>query len=293
MRSLLIACLSLLAFGFAANAKVPQNDEERSSAIKALTWKDGQKLTLPVSRGTLQAPDDIRQLQGADAVSLWEILNGDTAPDGVEAALYDPATQGVVFYQKLGDGYVRLDDWHDIDADAMLKAVTEDTDAGNAKRREAGIPTLGVVGWLQRPHLDRTANTVRWSIEAMDERHGPLVNSVALVLGRNGFEKLTWIGKKDDWGKGLLDSALSSFSFPAGGLYTDFQPGDKVADYGIASLVAAVLEAKVAAKLGVLAALVVFAKKFGIFLLIAIAAVGIWLRRIFSRQTPPSASPPA
>jgi uncharacterized membrane-anchored protein len=291
MRRLLIACLGLLAFGLTANAKVPQNEEERSAAVKALAWKDGQKLTLPVSRGTLKAPDDIRQLQGADSVSLWEILNGDAAPHGIEATLYDPATKGVVFYEKLGDGYVRLDDWHDIEADAMLKSVSADTDAGNAKRRAAGIPTLRVVGWLQRPHLDRATNTVRWSVEAMDERDGSLVNSVALVLGRDGFEKLTWIGSKDDVGKGLLDVALASFSFPAGGLYTDFQPSDKVAEYGIASLVAAMLGAKVAAKLGVLAALVVLAKKFGVLLLVPVVAVGVWLRRLFSRQKPPPASP--
>lgn len=292
MKSLLIACLGLLAFVFTADAKVPQNEEERSAAVKALTWKDGETLTLPISRGTLKAPDGIRQLQGADATSFWEILNAYPAPQGTEAALYDRATRGVVIYQKLGDGYVRLDDWHDVDADAMLKSITEATEAGNIKRREAGLKTLQVVGWLERPRLDRATNTVRWVLEAMEERQ-PVANSVALVLGRDGFEKLTWTGSKDDVDKGLLDVALSSFSFPAGGRYTDFQSGDKVAEYGIASLVAAVLGVKVAAKLGVLAALLVFAKKFGVFLLVPVIAVGVWLRRKFSRQKLPPASPPA
>lgn len=292
MRSLLIACLSLLALAFAANAKVPQNEEERSAAVKSLTWRDGQTLTLPVSRGTLKAPDDIRQLLGADASSLWEILNAVEAPLGTEAALYDPQTQTLVFYQKIDDGYVRLDDWNDIDADAMLKSVSETTEAGNAARRNAGLSALHVVGWLQRPQLDRGTNTVRWAFEARDEREGPLVNSVALVLGRDGFEKLTWIGNKDDAGKALLNVALSSFSFPAGGLYADFQPGDKVAEYGIAGLVAAVLGVKTAAKLGLLALLVVFAKKFGVFVLVPVVAVIAWLRRRYARQKNPPGSPP-
>jgi uncharacterized membrane-anchored protein len=289
MKSLLVACLSLLAFGFAANAKVPQNDEERSAAIKALTWRDGQTLTLPLSHGTLKAPDEVRQLLGTDAVSLWEILNADAALSGIEAALYDPRDKALVFFQKLAGGYVRLDDWHDVDADAMLKSVSEDTEEGNAKRRKAGLPGIHVVGWLERPRLDRATNTVQWAFEAMDDRDGPMVNSVALVLGRDGFEKLTWIGKKDDADRGLLKIALSAFSFPAGGRYADFQPGDKVAEYGIAGLVAAILGAKTIAKAGLLAGLIVFAKKFGVLLLVPAGALVAWLRR---RKSPPTSPPP-
>jgi len=289
MRSLLIACLSLLAFGFAANAKVPQNEEERSAAIKALTWKNGQTLTLPVSRGTLQAPSEVRQLLGADATSLWEILNAAEAPPGIEAALYDPRDRSVVFYQKLGGGYVRLDDWNDVDADAMLKSVSENTEIGNAKRRSTGLSTIQVVGWIERPHLDRTTNSVRWAFEGIEERTGPIANSVALVLGRDGFEKLTWVGSKKDLNKDLLGIAQSSFAFPIGGRYADFQPGDKVADYGIAGLVAAVLGAKAAAKVGLLAALAVFAKKFGIFLLIPVVALVGWLgRKSYRKKGPPT-----
>ena len=267
MRSLLVACLGLLAFGLTASAKVPHNQEERSAAIKSLTWRDGQALTLPFSHGTLKAPDDVRQLVGPDAVSLWEILNADDALSGIEAALYDPRDKALVFFQRLGGGYVRLDDWNDVDADAMLKAVSEDTEEGNAKRRRAGLPAIRVVGWLERPRLDRETNSVQWAFEAIDDRDGPMVNSVALVLARDGFEKLTWIGKKDDESRRLLGIARSSFSFPAGGRYADFQPGDKIADYGVAGLVAAILGAKAAAKVGVLAGLVVLAKKFGVFLL--------------------------
>lgn len=289
MRSLLIACLSLLALGFTANAKVPQSEEERSAAIKALTWRDGQTLTLPFSHGTLKAPNGVRQLLGGDAASLWEMLNAEEAPPGTEAAIF--RDKAVVFYQKVAGGYVRLDDWNDVDADAMLKAVSEDTEAGNANRRNTGLAALHVVGWLERPHLDRETNVVRWAFEGIDEQHGPIVNSVALVLGRDGFEKLTWIGKKDDVNRGLLSIAESSFSFPAGGRYADFRSGDKVAEYGVAGLVAAILGAKTVAKVGLLAGLVVFAKKFGIFLLIPIVALIAWLRRMSSHNKTPPTSP--
>lgn len=292
MRRLLFACLGLLAFCLAAHAKVPQNEAEREAAVKALTWRNGESLTLPVSRGTLKAPDTISQLVGGDATSLWEILNAAEAPPGTEAALFEPKTEALVFYQKISDGYVRLDDWNEVDADAMLKSVSEATEAGNATRQKAGLTAIHVVGWLERPHLDRATNTVHWSFEATDEKHGSLVNSVALVLGRDGFEKLTWIGNKDDLGKGLLKTAQASFTFPSGGLYADFKAGDKVAEYGIAGLVAAVLGVKLATKLGLLAAALVFAKKFGVFIVVPIVALVAWMRRRFSRAKAPPPLPP-
>lgn len=291
MRLLKIASLSLLALTFAAHAKVPQNEEERSAALKALAWKDGETLALPLSRGTLKTPQGILQLVGPDAVSLWEIANAVEAPQGLEAVLYDRQSNTFVYFQKIDEGYVRLDDWNDVDADAMLTSVSEGTEADNVERRKAGLPALHVVGWLERPHLDRATNAVQWAFEGRNEHHGSLVNSVALILGRDGFEKLTWVGKKNV-GNDLLKTAQSSFSFPPGGLYTDYKAGDKVAEYGIAGLVAAVLGAKGAAKLGLLAALVVFAKKFGVFLLIPVVVFFGWLKRQFSRRTQPP-SPPA
>jgi uncharacterized membrane-anchored protein len=277
----------LLAFAGIAGAKPPQNDQERAAAFHAWTWRDGETVTLPLSHGTLKAPPPLRQLVGADARSAYEVLNGIEAAPSIEAMLYDSQTKGIVQYEKLGRGYIRIDDWHDLDADAMLKTLSEDTEAANAERKSAGIAALHVVGWLERPHLDRATNTVRWAVEARDEGVGPLVNSIALVLGRDGFEKLTWIGAKNDAQGEMLNVALASFSFPAGGRYADFQPGDKIADYGIASLVAAVVGVKMASKLGFFAALLVFAKKFGILLLIPIGLFAAWKKRLFSRKNAP------
>jgi uncharacterized membrane-anchored protein len=119
------------------------------------------------------------------------------------------------------------------------------------RRKAVGLPGLHVVGWRERPNLDRTTNTVRWSFEARDDESIELVNSIALVLARDGFEKLIWVGAKKDAGANdLLKVAQASFAFPLGGRYGDFQSGDKVAEYGIAGLVATVLGAKVATKLG-------------------------------------------
>lgn len=291
MKALLLTCVSLALLSTAASAKVPQNEQERQAAIQALAWRDGESLTLPLSRATLHAPKQVGQLAGPDSINLYEALNGVEAPPGTEATLYDSVSKEIVFYQKISDGYVRIDDWDDVDADAMLKAVTENTEAANIKRRSSGIPALHVIGWLERPHLDRSASVVRWSFEAKDDDSGSLVNSITLLLGRDGFEKLTWVGEKKASRGNLLTLAQTSFSFPSGGSYMDFHSGDKVAEYGIAGLVAAVLGAKVATKLGLLALIAVFAKKAGFLILVPLAFLGGWIKRAFSRPKSPAAPP--
>ena len=282
MRHPIVACLALFAVISVADAKPPQTEEEREGALRSLIWRDGESLDLPMSHATLKAPPPMRQLAGTDAATLWEALNGVNAPPGMEAALYDPQSQALVFCQKLGEGYVKLDDWDEVDADAMLKSVSDNTEADNAQRKASGLPAVHVVGWLERPHLDRANNTVRWAFEARDDESGAVVNSIALVLARDGFEKMIWVGPKSDAGTAeLLKVAQAGFAFPVGRRYADFQPGDKVAEYGIAGLVAAVLGAKVATKLGLFALLAVFAKKAWFLIFVPLAIGWRWLKRQF------------
>jgi uncharacterized membrane-anchored protein len=292
MKHLVIALVTSLAVASAnptaSVAKPPQTEQEREAAAKTLHWRDGETLTLPVSNGTVNAPGPAKQLVGPDARVLYEILNGVDAPGSLEATLLDPRTNEIVLLEKFGGGYVRLDDWNDVDAEGMLKSVTEATEEANAQRRTSGVPPLHVTGWLERPHLDRASNSVRWAIELQDEKAGPMVNSIALVLGRDGFEKLTWAGDKAIGERPLLKTGMSAFNFPAGGRYEDHQADDKVAEYGIAGLVAAVLGAKVASKLGIIALVAVFAKKLWWIVLVPVLVGFRWLKRLFTGREPPA-----
>ncbi len=68
-----------------------------------------------------------------------------------------------------------------------------------------------------------------------------------------------------------LDTVLALAEFNEGSRYQDFNPDiDKVAAYGLGALVAG----KVMAKTGLLAAALVFLKKFGVFIVIGIGGPG-------------------
>ncbi len=248
MKLLLAIFAWALALASLANAKSLENDAEWFNTVPALKWRDGETLTLPLSGGTVRASAPVKQLAGSDAAQAMAGLTGSAPPFAIEALLYDAVTGEVVVYQKLGRGYVRFDDWVTLDANAVLKAFAERVEADNARRRRVSLPGMHVVGWLEAPYLDRSTHSVRWAIELAGDHGLPVVSSAVLVFGRDGFEKLTWGGKKMMGAKNLLRVAQSSFSFPVGSRYADYELGDAIAEYGVADTVAAVLGAKRAAK---------------------------------------------
>jgi uncharacterized membrane-anchored protein len=72
-----------------------------------------------------------------------------------------------------------------------------------------------------------------------------------------------------------------SADFTPGARYADFKSGDDTAGYGIAGLVAAGLGVVAVKKLGLLAVLLVFAKKFLVLIVAAFAALGARFRKLF------------
>lgn len=82
------------------------------------------------------------------------------------------------------------------------------------------------------------------------------------------------------------------YDFDAGAPYGDFQPNDRVAEYGIATLIAGLVGAKVAAKFGLLALVLLFFKKAWIVVVVALSGIGAWLKRMFGRRSPAVAAPP-
>lgn len=284
IRLLAIAGAILLGLASSAEAKPPTTEAERQAALDTLTWRDGQSLNLPLSGGVLKAPFGYRQLLGKDAATVYEVINGVDAPVGTEAMIYDEKGGTTVYYQKLGSGYIKIDDWPSIDSDAMLAEIKESTERNNATRKERGIGAIHVIGWLQPPRLDLGNHSVLWTLDAVEEDGSSLVNSVALVLGRDGYERLVWVGTKDQFSGNALKVGLDSFAFSSGKRYGDYTAGDKVAEYGVAGLVASALGVKAASKLGFLALLAVFAKKAGALIIIPFVGLLAWARKKLFRR---------
>jgi len=173
-------------------------------------------------------------------------------------------------------GYIKDDDARDWNADDLLKSLKEGTEAANADRRSRGIPEMEIVGWVEKPTYDAAARRLVWSMSSRDKgaaagsEQG--VNYNTYALGREGYITLNLVTslRTVEKEKPLAKKMLAALEFDEGKRYTDFNIStDKVAEYGLAALVAGVA----AKKLGLFAIIGAFFLKFTKVLLLGGAAV--------------------
>ena len=153
--------------------------------------------------------------------------------------------------------------------------------ASNKERENKATPPIEIVGWAAPPHYDQSAHKLHWAKEVRfgNETENTLKYNIR-ILGRRGVLVLNSVAGMSQLPEIQRNTPaiLSAVNFNSGNRYADFNPasGDKVASYGIAALVAG----GVAAKLGFfkgLRVLIFGAKKF---IIIGIAAVAAWFRKV-------------
>jgi uncharacterized membrane-anchored protein len=279
---IIIATLFVTSLACAQNA-LP---EAASDEISQMNWISVGAIRLGGSTSTITLPLGFAGIAGLEAGRAYELSQG-RRNETVEAVIVHPADGGEVQFQWYPAGYVTADDWSDVDANAMIAEIRGNTETANADRRTHGLEELHVIGWMQQPVFDSATHTVFWAIGARSDS-GPLVNAIALRLGRSGYEKLTWIGAPEAYKAvgGDLDIMLRAHSFDVGQRYEDHISTDRVAGYGIAALVGAVAGAK-ALKVAAAGGLILLLKKFWF---LAFAAVVLFFKKI-KRAIFPSKGP--
>src|SRR6266704_811463 len=146
------------------------------------------------------------------------------------------------------DGYVKDDDAAKIDYRKLLTTMQQATRDANPERAKAGYATVELVGWAEPPHYDSLAHKLYWAkdLKFTDDSAHTLNYSVR-VLGRRGVLVLNAVSSMDQLEPVRRDMAkvIGFVEFSGGHRYADFIPGtDKVAEYGIAALIAGGLAAK-------------------------------------------------
>lgn len=279
----LLLCLLATAAG-AQNETVDLTEEEQAALeyygalVDALNPQTGV-VTLGNNLATLTVSEDFYFLDAGDAervlVELWGNPPGQAVLGMLFPARYSPIDYDAwaVTLDYVEDGYVSDDDAADIDYGDLLGEMQKETRATNREREKAGYDTVELLGWAKPPHYDATAKKLYWAKElrfsSMDET---TLNYEIRALGRRGILSMTFIAATDQLPEinAQREAVLAMAEFTEGNRYRDFDPSvDKVAAYGIGALVAG----KIAAKTGAFAALAMFLKKFGIFIIIGIGAL--------------------
>jgi uncharacterized membrane-anchored protein len=220
----------------------------------------------------------------ADTRKLMEAM-GNTVDD-TEVGLVTPNggnEDWLMVFEYHDAGYVKDDEKDEIDADALLDGITKGTEAANEVRKQRGIPGLHVTGWEEKPNYDPVTHNFQWAIRARDDEGGEVVNYNLRLLGRSGYMSVTLVDDpvKLAISKPKMKSVLEGFRYKKGSTYAEWVPGDKVAEYGLAALVAG--GAGVAAsKAGLFAVLGKFFAKAGKAAILLVVAVLAGIKKLIS-----------
>jgi uncharacterized membrane-anchored protein len=199
-------------------------------------------------------------------------------------------------------GYISDEDADKTDYNKYIADLQKGETEENAARKKAGFDASHLVGWAQPPTYDKARHEMIW---ARDIRFGARtedsMNYDVRLLGRKGYVSLNLVSTMSQLPAVRADAAAlaADAAFNPGSTYGDYKAGsDKKAEYGIAGLVAAGVGLAVAHKLGLIAIVALFAKKFIVLIGAAMAGGATWLRRLFKREKPadkpgmpPSATP--
>lgn len=219
---------------------------ERAIPFYQLNWKTEGTYRLPNSNSILKLPSNYGLVLGEEALEIYRI---DEEPIGedLEAYVCEANTfDDTMLFRYVDDGYVSLHDWEEIDSKILLEGIISNTEKDNEVRRKRGLEEITNIVWLQEPTLNRETKTVYWATNALCGNE-PLVNAIALRLGRKGYERISWVTSPSTFVPfgGHLEVMLQAHSFEPGNRYSDYEVGDKIAEYGVAALVAGSVGAKV------------------------------------------------
>lgn len=282
----------LLAEPVADSGDVEISDEEQAYlAWASELWESIDQKTGAISIGaagaTLNVPENFYYLDGEDANKVLVEIWGNPPGQGVLGMLFPAdvtpfdAESWAVTLEYEEDGYVSDEDADDINYAELLDQMKADTQGESEARVSQGFEPIELVGWAATPYYDAASNKLHWAQEIkFGDADVNTLNYNIRVLGRKGVLVLNFIAGMEQ--KALIeeniDTVLALAEFEQGSKYEDFDPEfDKVAAYGIGALVAG----KLAAKAGLFAMLLIFLKKFGVIIVIALGAAG---KALFSRK---------
>lgn len=265
---------------------------EYDEAIKAVqaTIRPGPVTITLINQATLKIPQGYGYIPDKVAGRLLRAIGNVVHTDPVGMVLPMESNAGFVVIRWQDAGYIKDDDAKDWKADELLNTIRTSTEQDNETRRSRHVPEVEIVGWVEPPKYDAGPHQLVWSVASKhkqdpnDAPHG--INYNTYALGREGFFSMNLVTSMNDLEtqKPMAHTLLAGLGFNDGKRYTDFNSStDKVAEYGLAALVAGVA----AKKLGLLALIGAFIAKFAKIILISVAAFGAGIARWWKQRGAP------
>jgi uncharacterized membrane-anchored protein len=293
----LLACLAVFSTVTAqqpANAAMSEEDKNMLEAIEKVGWKrEGAGDLGGVAK--IDIPKGYRFTLGSGASKVLQLYGNLPMASATGMLTTEGFGPWIIFSYK-DEGHVTDTEKDTIDADALLKTMRENNQAGNEVRKEQGLDQLELRGWAMPPRYNETTKTLEWALLVGDlgGKGAASVNYETRMLGRTGLMEVQLVCSENDFQPLLAEfqTVMKGFGYEEGQRYAEFREGDKVAKYGLTALIAGT-GAFAAAKMGLFAKLGVFFAKLGKGAILIVIGVLAGLKKLFSslfggRQPPPS-----
>jgi uncharacterized membrane-anchored protein len=259
-------------------AQAPGGQDSVGTQIRNLGWRVGPSEGKIAGRATIAIPAKYVFLGATDTSKFLTLMRNLPRTDSYTFAPENLDWFAIFDFEDTG--YVKDDE--KIDADAVLQSLKEGNARGNEERKKRGYPVLNLDGWFVPPHYDTGTKRLEWATKLSSEG-GTSVNYRIRILGRAGVMSAVLVSDPDSLDKDIrvFKTALNDFSFDAGQRYSEYRPGDKIAEYGLTGLIVGGAAAA-AAKAGLFKVI----GKFGVLIFAGAAAViGGLFKRLFGRRT--------
>jgi uncharacterized membrane-anchored protein len=246
------------------------------AVFRELHWKRGPTDAVIAGRASVKIEKGIFALDSRDTNRFIEAM-GNLPSNADRYAVGADDFSWFAVFDFTSDGYVRDDE--KIDADALLKALMEGNRLGNQKRRELGLHTMELIGWSVPPFYNKETKRLEWGTKLKNEDGSYTINYTSRLLGRTGYMSATLVADPTNFSSQQqgYNRMLSRFEFNPGERYSEFKEGDKVAQYGLAALVAGGAAAAVVKSKGLW-------KLLGALAIGGVAAVWAGIKRFFGRR---------
>lgn len=302
--SRLLLCVLLLSSVAPLGAANPQAPADEGAAVAAKLRADkALEAGLHPQSGLVSIAGGHAKLDLGDryvflpADEAKKVLNlgWGNPPDALTNVLGMVLPKGAHFYDNTWGAVVQYDDTgHIDDKDAasqdygeVLTNLKSGEDESNKAAREAGYAGGSTIGWAQAPTYDAATRTLIWARNIkFDNVAENTLNYDVRTLSRTGTLSLNMVDGMNhiDAVRAAARDLGRTIKFDEGQQYANFDSNtDKLADYGLAGLVAGGVGLAVAKKVGIIGLLLVFLKKGFIILLLALGGGWRWIKRKFGK----------
>jgi uncharacterized membrane-anchored protein len=227
---------------------------------------------------------------GKTGTNKWAVATSGREDAEARGLINSADGRWMVLFTYEETGHIKEDDKDDLDAGDLLDSYKEGQEQANEFRQQNGIEPIFIDGWEQQPAYNEQVKSLEWVITAHSPTSARIVNFNTRLLGRTGVTSAVLMYGDDVQLKDIIGdfrALMSGFTFKDGQRYSEFRDGDKLAEYGLAALVAGGGVA-LAAKTGLLAKLGLVLAKGGKAIILGIVAVGAgianFVKRIFGKK---------